>query len=255
MFFVLSKTLYYLVMPAVWLLAVALWAVFTRSAARRKKLCIISLLLFFILGNEFLVNEVVALWERKGVPLENLSKEPYDVAIVLTGMTNPLAEPKDRVHLTMAADRIMHTVWLYREGRIKNILITGGSGSLLQEEPESIRLRKLLNICQVPDSIITIETASRNTRENALFSAEILNKKFPKQRYLLITSAFHSRRAEGCFAKAGVAFTPFPADFRSVPRSYTIDRILLPSENAFARWKNIIHEMVGYYTYKLMGYV
>lgn len=254
MFFVLSKILYYVVMPATWLVGLALWASFTKKEKRRKQIIYFLAAILLIFSNKFIANEAMHAWERKGTPLTELQGN-FDVAIVLTGLTNSLAEPKDRVHLTTAADRIMHTVWLYRLGRVKNILVSGGSGSLMPKEAEANRLRELLLICQVPDSCITLDTASRNTRENALFSAEILKQKFPNQRYLLVTSAFHLPRAEGCFTKVGINFTPFATDIRSYPRYYSIDVLFIPSEEALQKWRTLIHEIVGYYTYKIVSYI
>lgn len=254
MFFILSKILYYAIMPAVWLVGIGLWAVFTPRQTTRKKLCYWWLALLFIFTNEFLVNEMLLWWERPATPLTELHGN-YDVAVVLTGMANSIAEPKDRVHLTQAADRIMHTVWLYRQGRVRHILISGGSGSLVAHEAEALQLRELLTqTCLVPDSVITLDTLSRNTRENALFSAKILQNKFPNQKYLLVTSAFHMRRSEGCFRKVGVDFTPFSTDIRAVPRRFTPDAWLVPSENALGKWHTIIHEITGYLTYKIVGY-
>ena len=49
---------------------------------------------------------------------------------------------------------------------------------------------------------IIVEDQSRNTEENARFTAAIVHPE-PKQRWLLVTSAFHMPRAIGVFEKAG----------------------------------------------------
>lgn len=254
MFFILSKTLYYLMMPLTWVLGILLLALFTGNQRRRKRLLTAGIVLVWVLGNSFLANEALLRWEIPPVPVARI-QQPYDVAIVLTGITNSTKQPRDRTYFEKGADRIMHALQLYKAGKVKKILITGGSASLSgQKQTEASELAAFLRIAGVPGQDVILELQARNTRENALFSAPILKKRFPGQRYLLITSAFHMRRAEGCFQKVGIQVDGFSTDFYTYQRSFAPDKWLLPNEGAFGKWGTLIHEMVGYLVYKVMGY-
>ena len=57
---------------------------------------------------------------------------------------------------------------------------------------------------------ISIETRSRTTFENAIYSAELMKPK-PDERWLLITSALHMPRSVGSFRHAGFRVEPFPS--------------------------------------------
>ena len=98
-----------------------------RNARWKKRLfwCSFALLLFF--SNEFIANEVMRAWEIDATPYATM-QEPYTWGIVLTGVTNNDQEPADRVYFSHGADRVTHTVELYKKGLIKKILITGGEG-------------------------------------------------------------------------------------------------------------------------------
>jgi uncharacterized SAM-binding protein YcdF (DUF218 family) len=254
MFFILSKTAFYLLMPMTWILGFLLFALLTRNQQRRRKLLLTTVILLFVFGNGFLINELFAAWEIPATPIADI-QQPYDVGIVLTGITSIDQQPRDRVYFEKGADRIMHALQLYKMGKVKHILISGGSGNLVgSKESESEELAEVLRMCGVPETDITIENKSRNTRENALFSAEILQNKFPNQSYLLITSAFHMRRSRGCFEQAKVPVTVFSTDFYSKPRKFTPDRLILPSEGALGKWYVLWHEVLGYLVYKIMGY-
>jgi uncharacterized SAM-binding protein YcdF (DUF218 family) len=254
MFFILSKTLYYVCMPIIWVMGALLYARITKDQRRSKRWLTIGIVLIFLFGNGFLSNEALLLWEIQPTPITHL-QQSYDVAIVLTGITNSTKQPRDRTYFEKGADRITHTLQLYKLGKVKKILISGGSGSLVgRGGTEAGDLYDLLRVCGVPKQDIILETKSRNTRENALFSAEILNKFFPGKRYLLVTSAFHLRRAEGCFQKAGIQADIFSTDFQTGERSFTPDKWLIPSEWSFGKWSLLIHEIVGYLTYKALGY-
>lgn len=257
MFFFLSKTIYVLLMPTSWVLMLALWAYFSKFEKRRKKILLSLITLLFILYNNFLVNEIFLWWERPATPFATM--KTYDVGIILTGYTNDGAIIKDRVNLNQAADRIVHAIRLYKEKKIKNILICGAEHDLFADTIKtkaSYRSSKeVLLLAGVPDSVIFIENNSRNTRENALFGKQKLDKIFPKQKYLLITSAFHIRRAEGCFQKVGLEVNSFSVDFVAKKRTFHPNITLIPQESAFANWGKIVHELTGYVVYKIMGYI
>jgi uncharacterized SAM-binding protein YcdF (DUF218 family) len=213
----------------------------------------VFLLLFFT--NPYLSNRVMIWWEEPATPLAQLN-ETYEVGIVLCGVTNPLQYPRDRVHFLQGADRITHAVQLYKEGKIKKLLISGGSGFLLHQDiSESKDLENFALMCGVKKKDIIIENESRNTYENALFSAKIVEEQHIEGKSLLITSAFHLPRAKACFAKQKVAFDAFSTDLRGMHRiDYTPESLIVPNVNALDNWTTLIKEWLGVIAYKLAGY-
>ena len=109
-------------MPQVWILLLLLFAVFTKNERWRRKTVILTLLLFFIFSNNFLINEALLLWEKKPVPIASL--DDAQTAIVLTGVTNSQKASADRVYFGRGADRVLHTVQLYKAGKVNKILIS-----------------------------------------------------------------------------------------------------------------------------------
>jgi uncharacterized SAM-binding protein YcdF (DUF218 family) len=253
MFFLLSKILDFLLQPIVWIVLVLAVGLLTRKAVRKKQLFVTGFCLLLFLSNPFIINEAWLAWEKPPVPVKEVPV--YDAAIVLTGITLQNKSPHDRVYFEKGADRILHALMLYKKGRFGKIIITGGSGSILDKHAtEAGELRKVLLQAGVPDSSIIVENKSRNTRENALFTAEILKTKPELQKLLLITSAFHMRRAAGCFQKAGLQPDLFPADYYSTDRLFTPEGLILPSEIALNDWRRLIREMTGFVMYKVLGY-
>jgi uncharacterized SAM-binding protein YcdF (DUF218 family) len=256
MFFILSKTITVLLMPIFWLLTLLLGWVFIRNKKWKRFCKRAFIFLFIILTNPFIINTLLLMWEVNPTPIRNLKNE-HTVGIVLTGIVNYVKSPHDRIYLEQGSDRIMHALWLYRQGKIKKIFITGGVIDIMGRvrTSESSQLAKILEMSGVPKSDILLEENARNTRENALFSKEILSKKFPKQKYLLITSAFHLRRAQGCFEKVGLEVTPFSAGVLTHDFNETGWRSFVPSERALYLWYTFAHELLGYLTYRVLGYV
>jgi|SRR6476661_171921 len=253
MFFLLSKLLYYLVMPALWLVLLLLLALFSRDARRRQRFLRVATVLALIGTNPGLANEALRAWEMPPILLNQLPAQS-DAAVLLTGVAEDKL-PHDRIYLGRGADRLTHTLWLYRAGRVRRILITGGSGSLLETaRTEARELDILLRMAGVPAQDILLEEKSRNTRENALFTKELLAQHPEIKSLVLVTSAFHQRRALGCFQKLGLNPVPFPADYRTERRMTTPDYWLFPSPNALVQWSLLLHEVLGWSMYKVLGY-
>lgn len=104
----------------------------------------------------------------------------------------------------------------------------------------------------MPRDRLILEERSRNTRENARFSAELANPK-PGERWLLVTSAWHMPRAVGCFRRAGFPVTAYPVDYRTAgPRDAT--RFNTFASDGLLEFDLAVKEWIGLVAYKLAGY-
>jgi uncharacterized SAM-binding protein YcdF (DUF218 family) len=255
MFFLLSKLLMHLLFPVVWVLALLLFSFFSKKPLVKKRCLGAALILFLFFSNEWLATRAYMLWEEPAYPISDI-RQPYDVGIIMGGFTDAAKEPRDRVYLNKAVDRMMHAVQLYRMGLVKKLLPSGGSsipGFTRALEADMIR-KAMLNCLVNPEDII-IENRARNTRENAQFSAEIIRNRFPgKPRILVFTSAFHCRRTRASFEKTGLDVDLFPVDFRYNDPGFNVEKALIPSDNAWSMWSILFHEIAGYIVYLCMGY-
>jgi uncharacterized SAM-binding protein YcdF (DUF218 family) len=253
MFFFLSKILVFLISPLTWVFTLFGFAIFSKNPVRKRKLFIISLVTLYVFSNSFIADEVMRLWEVTTPDLKPTQK--YDYAIVLGGMIWYDAR-QDKPQFMRGSDRIFQTLPLLHSGQIKKIIISGGSGSISHpEEKESVILKNYLVKMGIPDSCIITENQSRNTRENALLTKKLMDSLNIKGEVLFVTSAFHLRRAIGCFKKAGIEkIVPYPTDRYSGPRKYELDFMFLPNADAMDQWNLLLHEITGYIIYKMRGF-
>jgi uncharacterized SAM-binding protein YcdF (DUF218 family)/lysophospholipase L1-like esterase len=89
---------------------------------------------------------------------------------------------------------------LWRLKRAPIVVFTGGPGGA--GCPISEAMGRLAKEAGVADASIHLETASRTTRENAEFSAPLLQK-LGVRRILLVTDQLHMRRGSGVFSHLG----------------------------------------------------
>jgi uncharacterized SAM-binding protein YcdF (DUF218 family) len=87
------------------------------------------------------------------------------------------------------------------------------------------------------------EDRSRNTAENARYSAEIL-RRVGIDRVVLVTHAWHMRRARAAFAAQKIDVVPAPTGFYGRSRQLNLGS-LLPSTRALRMSGFAIHEILG----------
>jgi uncharacterized SAM-binding protein YcdF (DUF218 family) len=257
MFFALSKLLYFIIQPIVWLVVLVSWAYFTKNDKKRRSILRGCFWLVILMTNPFLSNRVYRAWEYPEVSMASL-KDTFDVGILLGGYSDFEVYPAfDRLNYNHAANRFSETLLLYKRGIIKKILLTGGDGRLIGERlNEADKAKALLLQLGVPEFDILMENQSSNTRENAVFSKVVLEKQgLLHSKILLITSAFHMKRAMGCFKKVGIDFTPFPAHFFANRLQWDTLSTITPDSKAFFKWEKFMKEWIGYGVYWLQGYI
>lgn len=214
----------------------------------------IGLLLLFT--NPFLSNLALLAWEPEFKSFNEI--ENYEIGIVLTGVTNMSKTAYDRTFFNKGADRITHALQLYRMGKIKKILITGGQGlNPSNPQTEAELLKRFLVMTGMPEADILIEDQAKNTAQNAQFSKDFLDQYgiSTDQKFLLITSAFHMYRAKGCFDKVGLKTETFPVDYYSHDVKYDIPSLLFPDPFSLEYWTKLFKEWIGITVYKLIGYM
>lgn len=243
----------FLLHPFTWVIILLVWALLTYDQKRRKRLVrwALGLLLFF--SNSFIVDEFTRAWEMDVVPVWEIDPE-VRTAIVLGGGVYYDTET-DVVSYGGNADRYLGVLRPYHEDRIRKILVSGGGANYLATEvKESEMLKRLYLLCNVDSADILIEDKSLNTYENAKFSKPIL-KTLSEKKFLLITSASHMRRSVACFEKQGINVVPHPVMKSVGERRFDIDHLLVPQIMNFHKWMLLIHEWVGFASYKARGYL
>lgn len=218
-------------------------AAFTKRRKLRKQTAIAAVILLVIFSNTYLCNILARAWEWPRVNLPGNTH--YSCAIVLGGFSSQSSGKEG--HFTDAADRFIQGMRLQLTGKASHILISGGNGHLIPGGySEGDWARGQLKQFRFADSVILIENKSRNTLENARFSAALLKQSGLKPPYLLVTSAFHMRRALMIFKKTGINVVPYSCNFMGgADAKFTIDE-LIPNFEAIVWWNLYFKEMCGY---------
>ena len=168
-----------------------------------------------------------------------------EVIVVLGGTAAPqsgVGFPAEE----LAGSRLLAAARLYRLGKAPKILATSGvsyrteSGGVRTEAED---IRDILVDMGVPKEAILVESRSLDTRQNAEFSAELLSRE-GMNKVLLVTTAYHIRRAVYWFENRGLAIQPVGAGRSARPRSIRVVDCF-PSAAALNRSTAALKEYLG----------
>jgi len=155
--------------------------------------------------------------ELRHPPVPAQASPAADALLVLGGAMQS-AQPPEQPHLGFgsAAERVWHAAALYRAGKARWVLLSGGSQpGQVKLAPEAEAMAEVLRALGVPASAMRLEGGSRNTRENAVLSVPLV-RQVGARRVLVVTSALHMPRAletlQMAFAGSGVTFLPAATD-------------------------------------------
>jgi uncharacterized SAM-binding protein YcdF (DUF218 family) len=142
-------------------------------------------------------------------------------------------------------DRLRYAAMLARASK-KPLLVSGGApdgGSRSEAEAMRTSLARDFGI-----AVRWLETASANTHENAVRSAEIL-RPAGVRRIALVTHAWHMPRAAAAFEATGLVVVPAPTGYSSVGSRSMLD--FVPRAGAMQASARALHEWIGQAWYAL----
>lgn len=244
--FGISKLVGGLLHPLAWvalLLVLGLWLLRRRRVAAAGRLVAGSLALLLFLGWEWPPARLLAALESRHPPLHRI---PDGMAgmVVLGGALErgSLAAATGQVPLNDAAERMTEALALARTHPDWTVVFSGGDGHLFPGGWTEAQMARVFWQQQgLPAERLLLEDRSRNTAENALFSARLPGVDL-KAHWLLVTSAAHMTRALAAFGQAGWNVTPYPVDYRGDPS-------VRWGDYSFGRgtrlWTTLTHEAAG----------
>jgi uncharacterized SAM-binding protein YcdF (DUF218 family) len=141
-----------------------------------------------------------------------------------------------------AANRLIAAARLYFQTGLP-ILFSGGQVFTDTGNEANIAKRQLIGL-KVPEDQIYIENRSLNTEQNAEYVGKLLEEHhFAKP--ILVTSAFHMRRAVLNFEQAGITVQPYPVDYQVSRRSSFGLNKWSPASAALSNLSTSLKEYLG----------
>lgn len=242
--FILSKLIIALISPLGTSLTVGVFALISASLGKRRLAFMGGVLALAWLGLWSL--PVSSSWLMKMLEEEYASVDiralpNTDAIVLLGGGISPAPYGSDYANLESGADRIWHAARIFHAGKSEMIILSGGrpAGS---RDSEAQAMRRFLLDLGVPDDNLLLEEQSLNSTDNARNTASLLRKRGISE-IILVTSAYHMRRAEALFESEGLHVIPAAIDSQVL--SMPGWRLWLPATEALDISGRAFKELLG----------
>ncbi|MBO7722098.1 MAG: YdcF family protein [Kiritimatiellae bacterium] len=239
--------------PAV-VAAILLAAAFAALLTRRRRAGA-ALLVAGVAWSWFWASPFTYRWLASGLEMEfpvvtAEESPPADAIAVLGGGMGCNTNEYPYGEMWSSADRVWHAARLYRAGKAPKLFVTGR---------EPFPTVQLLTDLGVPAGAIDCLGEARNTEEECGRIKERLEQTAApgaRPRLLLVTSAWHMRRAKLMFEKyaPGVEMIPAATDYEALVRCGWRRglgfRDFLPNAEMLFQSSYMIKEIIGYHGYR-----
>ena len=214
----------------------------------------ITIILFILVI--LLPNGTYLLWK-----LENAYTIPksfpnkIDGILILGGGINPiLTYEHSQTILNEKIERIIESVKLIKQFPDAKVIYSEGAPITAKINITNIDAVKFFyKQMGVNNKKIIFENKSRNTYENIIFSKKFINEN-DSNKWILLTSAYHMKRAMSVAAKLELNFIPYPVDYR-LQTAYNWKLVYIVKGRTFLTNLNhfqlAIHEYIGLIVYYL----
>lgn len=190
---------------------------------------------------------------------QSLTNAPKaDAILVLGGFLNDSAPDPLRFEVTGAFDRVLSGIELARRGLATNLVVAGSANPDLphaRTEGQAV-IEWIGKWGMLPAGVSVIPLpACQNTREEAQRTWDLARTRQWKH-IVLVTSAFHLRRATPALRSTGLEVTPVACDFRAARTNP-----ILPGYSIFPSVDNLqlatlyLHEEVSWQFYHFRGWL
>ncbi|MGY4675735.1 YdcF family protein [Ursidibacter arcticus] len=180
---------------------------------------------------------------------DNLTLEDYKSAQAIVLLGGGLRDSKELFAKLatnqIAAERVRYAAYLQKQTQLP-LLITGSSPNGTSEA--AVMAQELKMFFDIPTE--WIEDKAKTTKENALFSKEILEKANVKK-IILVTNQWHMMRAKLLFERAGFEVLPASVGAGITPATYGLNIMyFMPQSGALHSNMHALKEWLGYWKEK-----
>ena len=257
MYVYLSKILPIFVMPLGVVFVLLLVALLLLRHDRKRiaaGLLALAMVVLWVFSMPFTANRLYSSIESHYPPMPLDQVPSGGCIIVLGGVVEAPILPRVDIEFNDAIDRVYKAAELFRAGKAPYVIVTGGNQPWSESgTAEAELIREVLMEWGVPEDVIFLEGSSRNTRENALYSQNIINA-IACEKPLLVTSAAHMQRAVAAFSSVGIGVTPVVTDVRVAGTALPAVMDFFPDAKALAMTSDAIREWVGQKVYAMQGW-
>jgi uncharacterized SAM-binding protein YcdF (DUF218 family) len=187
-------------------------------------------------------------WQR----IEDRDAPVADAIVVLSNGGLSKAPGKANVYEWLDPDRFFAGISLYQKKKAQRLFFTGGTTPYNQDSiNEGILYKEHAISLGIPLDAIFVTNKVINTAQEALELRRNFNRANSSSKILLVTSAFHMKRAKKLFERQDFIVYPFPVDFKTSKISpWQSPYQWIPNSSSLNRSSKALRELIGRTIYR-----
>ena len=215
----------------------------------------VATLYFFSIGfvSTILVRYIEKPWQR--LDFNNIDHVDAIVVLGSGGFIDPPG--KTSIIEWSDPDRFNSGLELFNAGKAKKLIFTGGFNPYFPNLPPEgdIYIEEVIKRGLSIDNMMTTKNVY-NTFQEAKAIKNLINKSIPlnKNKIILVTSAFHMKRAKKIFERENFIVKPYPVDFISKKATKKVFLYnpynWLPNSNSLNESSIVFREIIGRIVYR-----
>ncbi len=243
MLFFLRKLMEALLLP----IGVSCLLTLAGIAFRRRWVAAIGVIALYTFSTPAVSNRLMASLEQS-YPLMSVANAPHaDAVVVLSGsVVRGISTPG--IQWGDSASRYYAGFDLAMAGKAETIVFSGAVADDVRGPSQGAIQRRVAIAHGLADSRIVVTDRVFTTEDEARKVSKIPNI----HSILLVTSAFHMRRAAFLFRERGLQVFPFPTDLRSFARQPWQPASFIPSAAALRNSEAALREYYGLAVYRTL---
>jgi len=222
---------------------------FTRRQKTGKFTVTLGVVFLLLMSYDALPDRALGTLERRYTPLKEIDSISDVKWIVVLGgghITDPNL-PADSRLSGESLSRVVEGVIIHKRLPESRMILSGGN--IFDPVPESKSMAELAIILGIDKDDIHEEPAGLDTEDQAILIKKIVGK----DKFILVTSAFHMPRSMALFQKQGMHPIPSPSGYRVKNRKEVDPLMFFPDSGGIEKMEFAVHEYLGMLWAKLRG--
>ncbi len=215
-----------------------------------------GLVFLFVFSNGIISNSLLQLiefpWERK-----DYSNITYADGIVVLSSGRHLPPGNTKIIEWNDPDRFFAGINLYRAKKASRLIFTGGVNPFTPNLPPEgdIYISEAISFGIPKENLFTTYPVLNTLQEAKAIRKLLDENSINQKKIILVTSAFHMKRAKKVFEKEGINVIPYPVDFKAEENFSSLLKNpikWMPSASHLKESSVAIREIIGRIIYKAM---
>ena len=214
-----------------------------------QKIIYFTILIFYVLSTSVFSNFIMKEVEGKYYYPNLKGVAKADAIVVLSGMMRINEFENNHILEWEDIDRFFKAIELYFSKKSDTIIFTGGKSPYnitKISEGDVLKQYAIKFGVKMNDILVTKEVL--NTSEESIAVKNLIGI---KKSIILVTSAFHMKRAKSIFEKKGFKVIPYKVDYKTPPNLSLNFIDFLPSSTGLRRTEIALRELLGRLYYSL----